>query len=143
VLDQRVEKKRWIFEYYKSALGDMPGIEFMPEAAYGRSNRWLTVILITPGEFGADRETVRLALEGENIEARPVWKPMHMQPVFDVLGYTAQGTKCTGKAKYAARAVGGQVAEDLFDRGLCLPSGTAMTEEDLDRIISVIRTCRK
>lgn len=83
VLDKRVEKKRWIFEYYKQALGNIPGIEFMPEASYGKSNRWLTVILISPDEFGADRETVRLALEAENIEARPVWKAMHLQPVFD------------------------------------------------------------
>ena len=84
VLDERVEKKRKIFEYYKQSLGDIPGIEFMPEAPYGKSNRWLTVILITPEEFDADREKVRLALEEENIEARPVWKPMHLQPVFQV-----------------------------------------------------------
>ena len=83
VLDERVKKKREIFDYYQKALGDLPGIEFMPEADYGKSNRWLTVILITPEEFGADRETVRLALEAENIEARPVWKPMHLQPVFN------------------------------------------------------------
>jgi dTDP-4-amino-4,6-dideoxygalactose transaminase len=103
----------------------------------------LTVILISPQEFGADREQVRLALEAENIEARPVWKPMHMQPVFDVLGYTAQGTRCTEKARYRARTVGGEVAEDLFNRGLCLPSGTAMTESDLDRVIAIIRRCLK
>ena len=126
VLDERVEKKRWIFEYYKEALGDIPGIEFMPEAPYGKSNRWLTVILITPDEFGVDRETVRLALEAQNIESRPVWKPMHLQPVF-------KGCRC----------VGGEVAEDLFNRGLCLPSGTAMTEEDLNRVIEAIRKCRK
>ena len=83
VLDERVKRKREIFEYYKQALGDCPGIEFMPEPSWSRSNRWLTVILITPEEFGADREAVCLALEGENIEARPVWKPMHMQPVFN------------------------------------------------------------
>jgi dTDP-4-amino-4,6-dideoxygalactose transaminase len=83
VLDDRVEAKRRVFTYYKDVLGDIPGIEFMPEAPYGRSNRWLTVILITPEEFGADRGKVRLALEAENIEARPVWKPMHMQVVFD------------------------------------------------------------
>ena len=83
VLDERVERKREIFDYYQKALGNLPGIEFMPEASYGKSNRWLTVILVTPEEFGADRETVRLALEAENIEARPVWKPMHLQAVFD------------------------------------------------------------
>jgi len=89
------DNDRWrfyeILEYYKQALGDIPGIEFMPEAPYGRSNRWLTVILITPEEFGADREDVRIALEVENIEARPVWKPMHMQPVFQGERLKAEG----------------------------------------------------
>ncbi len=97
----------------------------MPEATYGLSNRWLTVILITPGEFGADREEVRIALEAENIESRPVWKPMHLQPVFK--GYPIRG---------------GKVCEDLFNRGLCLPSGTAMTDEDLYRVIETIRKIR-
>ena len=148
VLEERVERKRQIFEHYKDALGDLPGIEFMPEASYGKSNRWLTVILISPDEFGADREQVRLAPEAENIEARPLWKPMHMQPVFDVLGCTALGTRYTGKArkakgKYKARVEGGGVAEDLFNRGLCLLSGTAMTDSDLDRVLSVIRRCHK
>jgi len=71
VLDDRVKRKREIFDFYREALGDLAGIEFMPEAPYGRSNRWLTVILITPEKFGADREAVRLALEVENIEAHP------------------------------------------------------------------------
>jgi len=127
VLGERVEARRRIFGYYKEALGDIPGIEFMPEAPYGRSNRWLTVVLITPEELGVDRETVEQALEAENIEARLVWKPMHMQPVF----------------KDCRRRGGGEIAEDLFNRGLCLPSGTAMTEEDLDRVIDTILKCRK
>ena len=83
VLDDRVEAKRKIFTYYQEKLGNIPGIEFMPEAPHGRANRWLTVMLITPEEFGADCEAVRLALEDKNIEARPIWKPMHMQAVFD------------------------------------------------------------
>jgi len=83
VLDDRVRKKRDIFDYYRDALDGIPGIEFMPETPYGKSNRWLTVILITPEEFGTDRETIQQALEDENIEARPLWKPMHMQAVFD------------------------------------------------------------
>jgi dTDP-4-amino-4,6-dideoxygalactose transaminase len=141
VLDRRVDAKRRISNYYKQALGDVPGIEFMPEASYGRSNRWLTVILISPEEFGGDRETVRLALEAENIESRPVWKPMHLQPVFDPQ-ITQIYTNSSGKDRYPCRVVGGKVAEDLFNRGLCLPSGTAMSEEDLDRVISVIRKCR-
>ena len=86
VLDERVQRKREIFDYYRAALGCVTGIEFMPEAAYGRCNRWLTVVLITPEIFGADREVVRQALNAENIESRPVWKPMHLQPVFDCRG---------------------------------------------------------
>ncbi|TLD40547.1 MAG: Lipopolysaccharide biosynthesis protein RffA [Candidatus Jettenia ecosi] len=126
VIDDRVEARRRIFAYYQKTLQDVPGIEFMPEAPYGRSNRWLTVILITPEEFGADREEVRLALEKHNIESRPVWKPMHMQPVFK-----------------GCRMRGGGVSEDLFKRGLCLPSGTAMSYEDVDRVIAVIRNVHK
>jgi len=146
VLDERVEKKRWIFKYYYEALKNFPGIEFMPEAPYGRSNRWLTVILVSPKEFGVDRETVRLALEEENIESRPVWKPMHLQPVFEIERSKVRGSrfKVENKGKrYKARMVGGEVSEDLFNRGLCLPSGTQMTEEDLDRVIKAIKKCRK
>ena len=158
VLDERVKRKREIFDYYQKALGDLPGIEFMPEAEWSRSNRWLTVILVTAEEFGSDRETVRLALEAENIEARPVWKPMHMQPVFGCgSGFRVQGLEAgendpqisqidadykKKKKRYKARMVGGEVAEDLFDRGLCLPSGTAMTEEDLQQVVRVIKECR-
>jgi dTDP-4-amino-4,6-dideoxygalactose transaminase len=80
-LVEKVAKKRFINQYYRKALRDLPGIEFMPEAPYGKSNCWLTVILIAPEEFGADREQVRLVLEAENIESCPIWKPMHMQPV--------------------------------------------------------------
>jgi dTDP-4-amino-4,6-dideoxygalactose transaminase len=155
VLDERVKKRREIFDYYQEALGDLPGIEFMPEPEWSRSNRWLTVILIKAEEFGADpstifrtygagREKVRLALDKENIEARPVWKPMHLQPVFRVV---AQSRKLKAQSKaqktYEVKVVGGEVAEDLFDRGLCLPSGTAMTEGDLERVVEVIRNCRK
>lgn len=122
VLADRVKKKREIFNRYRAALGDLPGVEFMPEAAYGQCNRWLSVMLIVPDDFGVDRDTVRLALEAENIESRPVWKPMHIQPVFS-------GHHC----------LGGTVSEDLFQRGLCLPSGTAMSDDDIDRVIHVIR----
>ena len=142
VLDERVQRKREIFEYYQNALGDLPGIEFMPEAPYGKANRWLTVILITPEEFGVDRESVRLALEAKNIESRPLWKPMHMQPVFDVVRKTRGSKPKENEDRVKARAIGGEVAEDLFNRGLCLPSGTAMTEEALDRVVSVIKRRR-
>ena len=158
VIEERVRRKREIFDYYRAALGDLAGIEFMPEPGWSRSNRWLTVVLITPDAFGADREQVRLALEEENIEARPVWKPMHMQPVFDCRGQRSEVRGQQGKQKedgwmngcvdgkkqrYPARVVGGEVAEDLFDRGLCLPSGTAMTNLDLDWVIETILKCRK
>jgi pyridoxal phosphate-dependent aminotransferase EpsN len=122
-LDEKLARKRAINEFYRKAMGNLPGIEFMPEAPYGRSGRWLTVILITPQEFGADREKVRLSLEAENIEALPVWKPVQMQPVFE-----------------GCRVRGGKVSKDLFARGLCLPSGTQMTEEDLNRVVKVIRS---
>jgi dTDP-4-amino-4,6-dideoxygalactose transaminase len=141
-LDDRVGRKREIFDYYRNSLADLPGVEFMPEAHYGKANRWLTVILITPEEFGADRETARLALEAENIESRPLWKPMHMQPVFDERQKVQGSGSRENKNRIKARAVGGEVAEDLFNRGLCLPSGTAMNEEDLERVVSVIKRCR-
>ena len=85
---------------------------------------------------------MRLVLEEENIEARPVWKPMHVQPVFQVEAHRAESKAHGGKKRYKARVVGGEVAEDLFERGLCLPSGTAMTEEDLDRVIETILKSR-
>lgn len=140
VLDDRVMRKREIFEYYRDALGDLPGIDFMPEPVYSRSNRWLTVVLIDRKAFGASPEDVRLALEKVNIESRPVWKPMHKQPVFQTCAQCIAGARRIVPLR--SRVVGGSVAEDLFARGLCLPSGTAMTEGDLDRVVSVIRACR-
>jgi dTDP-4-amino-4,6-dideoxygalactose transaminase len=122
VLPQRVAARRRNFDFYQQALGDVPGIEFMPEASFGRSTRWLTCLTIDPEKFGANRRYVRLALERENIESRPVWRPMHLQPVFK-----------------DCRVRGGSVAENLYERGLCLPSGSALTEEDLARICGLIR----
>jgi dTDP-4-amino-4,6-dideoxygalactose transaminase len=124
VLQHRVAARRRIFERYRTSMTDLPGIEFMPEASYGQANRWLTVALITPRLFGCDREALRLTLENADIEARPVWKPMHLQPVF-------RGCRVRNEG----------VAEDLFDRGICLPSGTLMTESDLERVIKAIRKC--
>jgi dTDP-4-amino-4,6-dideoxygalactose transaminase len=135
-LDDRVQRKRELYDYYFKTLSEIPGIEFMPEATYGRCNRWLSVILIDPDIFGSDREIIRLALEANNIESRPVWKPMHLQPVFN----SNHGNG--GKKQYPARVVGGEVSEDLFERGLCLPSGTMMTEGDLERVVDIILSCR-
>jgi dTDP-4-amino-4,6-dideoxygalactose transaminase len=139
-LDQRVARKREIFAHYRQALGDLPGLSFMPEADYGQSTRWLTVVLIDPHEFGADREMVRLALEAENIESRPVWKPMHRQPVFCVNGWNDPARAIVGTlSDWPARKVGGDVSEEFFAKGLCLPCGTAMTNEILERVVNIIR----
>ena len=121
-LEQKVEKRRATFAYYRRALGDMPGIEFMPELPDAQSTRWLTCITIDPRAFGADREAIRLALEAENIESRPLWKPMHLQPVFA-----------------SCRVRGGEVSADLFAHGLCLPSGSNLNENDLQRVVEGIR----
>ena len=122
VLERRVARRREIFAAYEAGLSGLAGIGFMPEAGYGKCTRWLSVILIEPDDFGADREVVRLALERENIEARPVWKPMHLQPVFA-----------------GARMVGGAVSEALFAQGLCLPSGSQMSADDQERVIGILR----
>ena len=143
VLDKRVERKREIFKYYYDALKNLPGIEFMPEPEWAKSSRWLTVILITPEEFGTDREVVRLALEAENIEARPLWKPMHLQPVFRAKDQSIESKKQSVNLGCKVRVFEGEVAEDLFNRGLCLPSGTAMLNDNLDRIIEIILKCHK
>jgi len=126
VLEERVEARRHNFEVYKQALGNLPGIEFMPEAAFGKSTRWLTCLTIDPAAFGADREQVRLALAQEKIEARPVWKPLHLQPVF---------ADC--------ECIEGAVAQELFEYGLCLPSGSNLSEEDLERVTSAIAQIHK
>jgi dTDP-4-amino-4,6-dideoxygalactose transaminase len=122
MLSDKVEKKRRIFHYYHERLSNVPGLSFMPEAAYGKSNRWLTCLTIDPRITGTTREQVRLALEAQNIESRPLWKPMHLQPVFRSLPAFVNG-----------------VSEELFNEGLCLPSGTQLSEEDLARIIDCIQ----
>ena len=126
VLEERVEARRRNVDFYKQALGNLPGIEFMPEAAFGKATRWLTCLTIDPIAFGADREQVRLALAEEKIEARPVWKPLHLQSVF---------ADC--------ECMGGVVAEELFEYGLCLPSGSNLTEVDLERVTSAIAQIHK
>jgi dTDP-4-amino-4,6-dideoxygalactose transaminase len=121
-LQERVDRRRAVFETYRQLLGDLPGITFMPEAAYGIANRWLTCIVIDPAAFGADRDTVRGALAERSIESRPLWKPMHLQPVFA-----------------DARHFGGTVGRELFANGLCLPSGDALGADDIERIVATIR----
>jgi pyridoxal phosphate-dependent aminotransferase EpsN len=126
VLEERVAARRANYDFYARALADMPGLTFMPEAPWGRHTRWLTTLTIDPARFGADREAVRVALERENIEARPVWKPMHLQPVF---------------ATFERR--GGAVAEELFRDGLCLPSGSNLTPDERARVVEVIRAVHR
>jgi dTDP-4-amino-4,6-dideoxygalactose transaminase len=146
VLDERVRRRRAIFEHYRRMLGDLPGLDFMPEAPYGVSNRWLTVILLDPDAFGATPEDIRLALEARNIESRPVWKPMHLQPVFGECRFRsavpgASASRPGGRGH--AGSTGVAVSEDLFRRALCLPSGTAMTDGDVERVAGVVRSTRK
>ena len=126
VLEERVNARRANFAYYQQALRGLPGLAFMPEAVFGRCTRWLTCVTIQPESFGADREALRLALAAQNIEARPVWKPLHLQPVF---------AGCPSK--------GGEVSEDIFVHGLCLPSGSNLSRDDLDRVIAIIRGCSR
>jgi dTDP-4-amino-4,6-dideoxygalactose transaminase len=127
VLKRRVSRKRDIFHFYQRALGDLPGVSFMPIAGYGEPNYWLTCILVDPARFGTTGEDIRLALEKENIECRPLWKPMHLQPVFK-----------------DCRVRGGSVSEGIFQVGLCLPSGTALTDVELERVAGIVRAaCRE
>ena len=123
VLEERVAAKRCVFRFYQQALANEPGIAFMPEAPGCRPTHWLSCITVDPSQFGATAEEIRLHLEGHNIEARPVWKPMHLQPVFR-----------------GCRVIGGHVAEALFRDGLCLPSGSGLTRPELERIAGAIRS---
>jgi dTDP-4-amino-4,6-dideoxygalactose transaminase len=121
-LADRVARRRAVFARYRDALEDVPGVSFMPEAPWGRASRWLTAMLMDAKTFGIDPEGLRRRLAEDGIESRPVWKPLHLQPAF--LG--------------APRA-GGRVAEALFARGLCLPSGSGLSPEAQDRVIGAIR----
>jgi pyridoxal phosphate-dependent aminotransferase EpsN len=122
VLADRVRQRRRNCDYYREHLGHLPGIRFMPEAPYGQSTRWLTVIRVDPAEFGSTAEQLRVGLEEKDIESRPAWKPMHLQPLFST-----------------CRHVGGKISERIFFEGLCLPSGSAMTDQDRERVVEVIQ----
>jgi dTDP-4-amino-4,6-dideoxygalactose transaminase len=122
-LDKKVRARRDNTAFYRAALGDLPGVEFMPVAGYGEPNCWLTCVLVDPDEFGASRDDIREHLAAQGIEARPTWKPMHLQPVYE---------DCPMR--------GGAVCADLFRRGLCLPSGSGLTDSQRQRIIAGIRS---
>lgn len=123
VLDDRVRARRANFQYYQEALGDLPGLTFQPDAGWGLHTRWLTCVLVDPEAFGATREDIRVRLEAENIESRPLWKPMHLQPLY-------QEAPMYGRA----------VADHLFARGLCLPSGSSLTAIDRERVADLVRS---
>ena len=125
-LPGHLERRARINANYRAALDDLPGVTFMPIAEYGEPNYWLTCVCIDADRFGADREDVRRALEGGDIESRPTWKPLHLQPVFA-----------------GSHVVGGSVAAGIFDRGLCLPSGSALNPVDQERIIDTFRSARR
>lgn len=122
VIEDRVARRRAIFHHYQKALGDIPGIGFMPEMPYGACTHWLSAVTFDPAPTGATRETIRLALEAVNIESRPLWKPMHLQPVFK-----------------DAEMHGGKICATLFDQGLCLPSSSSLDQPSLERVVAVIR----
>jgi dTDP-4-amino-4,6-dideoxygalactose transaminase len=121
-LDSFVARRRAIFDYYRKELGDLPGLQFMPEPEACWSTRWLTCVLIDETEFGASRDDVMAALDEQQIESRPVWKPMHLQPLY---------------CQHPIR--GGDVAKRLFETGLCLPSGSSLTDQQLRRITEIIK----
>jgi dTDP-4-amino-4,6-dideoxygalactose transaminase len=120
-LDRRLQRRHAINEAYRHALGSLPGITFMPRADYGEPNDWLTCILVDVEAYGATPEEIRLALEAQDIEARPTWKPLHLQRLFA-----------------DTPVLGGGLAEGIFQRGLCLPSGSNLSDADLDRVVGVI-----
>ena len=123
-LPARIVRRREIFDFYHRELGGLPGVGFMPELPESRGNRWLTCLTLDPALTPVTREMVQQALEAADIEARPLWKPLHCQPLFA-----------------GAAVFGGEVAERLFARGLSLPSGSAMTEDDLRRVVRTIHGC--
>jgi dTDP-4-amino-4,6-dideoxygalactose transaminase len=121
-LGDLIAARRETARYYRAALGDLPGLSFMPIAGYGLPNWWLTCLLVDADRFGATRDQILSELRERNIEARPTWKPMHLQPVF---------RDCPAR--------GGDVCADLFRRGLCLPSGSGLTDQDRDRVVNAVR----
>jgi pyridoxal phosphate-dependent aminotransferase EpsN len=121
VLDERVAKRREIAFRYRDGLADIPGIQLMPQAAYGLHTNWLSCFTIIPKEFGMDQLGLLRFLDQANIESRPVWKPMHTQKLY--LGY---------------ECVGGDVALDIHRHGICLPSSSSLTLEDQNFVINRI-----
>ncbi|WP_420490406.1 DegT/DnrJ/EryC1/StrS family aminotransferase [Neobacillus niacini] len=126
VLDDRIAARRAVFQQYYNELSNLPGFRFMPELADTFSNRWLTALTVNEDEAGISIVDILNALSDENIEARPVWKPLHLQPVFK-------------ETKYYSHYEKESVSETLFNNGMCLPSGSNMTDEDIKTVIHHIR----
>jgi pyridoxal phosphate-dependent aminotransferase EpsN len=122
VVAERVAQRRAVFERYREAFADLAGLEPMPEAPYGLHTRWLSCFLVDEALFGASRDDLVRALAARNVEGRPVWKPMHLQPLYE---------RCD---RY-----GGEVSADLYARGLCLPSSSSLGREDQDTVIGIVR----
>jgi dTDP-4-amino-4,6-dideoxygalactose transaminase len=142
VLDQRVAKQRYIFEYYKRELGGLDGVEFMPVNDWNEPNFWLSCMTLSGDVRPID---VMEALEKENIESRPIWKPMHLQPFFEKYGFVSSAEEAnelvaaSSEDGLSRSNTGGSVSEWLFENGVCLPSDTKMTDEDLDRVIGIVK----
>lgn len=123
-LEKKISQRRANFEFYEKELGHLPGVDFMPELPFSRSTRWLTCGTIDPDKAGVDRNTLIRRMGDEQIECRPVWKPMHLQPFFK------------GKKYW-----GGNVARTLFEKGFCLPSGSNLSDEDRQRVVKLFKHC--
>lgn len=128
VLDDRIEARRGVFKRYASVFTGIEGIEMMPQADFGISNCWLSVMTVEPQKCGTDNKKIAEALAKENIESRPVWKPMHLQPLFK-------------GCKYYTHEEERSVSDDLFALGICLPSGSNLSESNQDRVIDIIKDC--
>jgi pyridoxal phosphate-dependent aminotransferase EpsN len=126
VLEERVAQRRAVFERYREAFSGLPGLTPMPEAPFGRHTRWLSCFLVEEEHLGVSRDDLVRALGAQNVEARPVWKPMHLQPLYE---------RC--------ERFGGEVAGDLYRHGICLPSSSRLSGEEQDLVISLVRTARK
>jgi pyridoxal phosphate-dependent aminotransferase EpsN len=124
VLDDRVRRRREIAFRYRDAFADLPGFSLMPQASFGLHTNWLSCFLVDEKRFGTTRDEIIRLLDLADVESRPVWKPMHLQPLF-----------------VGCERIGGEVAEDLFRRGICLPSSSNMTEEEQARVIDAVRSC--
>lgn len=126
VLDRRIEQRRAIAFRYRDGFADMPGVSFMPQVAYGLSTNWLSCFLIDEAEFGCSRDDLVATLDAAEIESRPVWKPMHLQKLYE-----------------DCECIEGAIAADLYERGICLPSSSSLSMEDQQYVIDCVRSAAR